>query len=254
MPSPRDSNRAAFVAGPALGGLLLLIGTTDTVLVCALMMLVSAGIVSFLPIGDVINPSTGRRSSRLVHNAGRCLLGPGIRSAIVAAVGVNVLAGLMATLLVRRPAGLDSGGEHAFGLLSLASGVGALAVFVALLGPIPRGRPRVPLITASAAVGVLAATGELSVALLACCMLGASVLATEVLVISAVGRLLPGSLVAAGFGVLDALMTAAMVSGVLVAPVLTACFGLRPTLAGTAVAIPLLAGCAQRSRRERTGR
>ena len=128
---------AAFVAGPALGGLLLLIGTTDTVLVCALMMLVSAGIVSFLPIGDVINPSTGRRSSRLVHNAGRCLLGPGIRSAIVAAVGVNVLAGLMATLLVRIPAGLDSGGEHAFGLLSLASGVGALAVFVALLGPIP---------------------------------------------------------------------------------------------------------------------
>jgi len=161
-----------------------------------------------------------------------------------------VLAGLMATLLVRLSVGLDSGGDRAFGLLSFASGVGAFAAFVTLLRPIQRGRPLVPLATAGAAVGVVAATTEMTVALLACAVLGASILTAEVLMTSVLGRALSGSLIAPGFGVLDALMTAAMVSGALVAPVLTSCFGLRPTLAIAAVAIPLLAICVQQSHRE----
>ncbi len=159
---------AAFVAGPALGGLLLLVDATDSLLVCAAMMLTSAAIASFLEGAEVANRPIEGRSRRVVRDAGRCLLGPGIRPAIVAVVGVDVLSGLMATLLVRIPAGLDSGGERAFGLLSFASGVGAFAAFIALLRPIPRARPLVPLITAGAAVGVLAATGTLPVALMAC--------------------------------------------------------------------------------------
>ena len=89
---------------------------------------------------------------------------------------------------------------------------------------------------------------------MACCGLGASVLAAEVLVISALGRLLPGSLVAPGFGVLDAVMTAAMITGALVAPVLTSCFGLRPTLAIAAVGIPLMATGARQIDPERRRR
>ena len=101
--------------------------------------------------------------------------------------------------------------------------------------------------TAGAAVGVLGATSELSLALLACAVLGASILTTEVLVTSTLGRALPGALVAPAFGLLDAVMTAAMISGVLVAPVLTSSFGLRPTLAIAAVGVPLLASCARPS-------
>ena len=104
---------AAFVAGPALGGLLLLVDATDSLLVCAAMMVVSATIASFLRIAEVVNRPNEGRSRRVVRDAGRCLLGPGIRPAIVALVGVDVLSGLMATLLVRIPAGLDSGGERA---------------------------------------------------------------------------------------------------------------------------------------------
>ena len=245
---------AAFVAGPALGGLLLLVDPTDSVLVCAGMMLTSAAIASLLKGAEVANRPIAGRSRRILRDAGRCLLGPGIRPAIVAVVGVDVLSGLMATLLVRIPSGLDSGGERAFGLLSFASGVGAFAAFIVLLRPIPRARPLLPLIAAGAAVGTLAAPGTLPVALVACCGLGASVLAADVLVISAVSRLLPGALVAPGFGVLDAMMTAAMVTGALVAPVLTSCFGLRPTLAIAAVGIPLLATCARQIDPERRGR
>ncbi len=238
---------AAFVAGPALGGLLLLADTTDSLLVCAAIMAVSATIASFVPIAEMGNRPAEGRSGGLLRDTGRCLLGPAVRPVIVAVVGVNVLAGLMATLLVRLPDELDSGGERAFGLLSCASGVGAFVAFVALLRPVPRGRPLVPVATAGAAVGVLAATSELSVALLACAVLGASILTAEVLVTSTLGRALPGALVAPAFGVLDAVMTAAMISGVLVAPVLTSSFGLRPTLAIAAVGVPLLASCARPS-------
>ena len=101
---------------------------------------------------------------------------------------------------------------------------------------------------------MLAATGTLPVALMACCGLGASVLAAEVLVTSALGCLLPGSLVAPGFGVLDAVMTAAMITGALVAPVLTSCLGLRPTLAIAAVGIPLMATGARQIDPERCRR
>ena len=46
---------AAFVAGPALGGLLLLADTTDSLLVCAAIMVVSATIASFVPIAEMGN-------------------------------------------------------------------------------------------------------------------------------------------------------------------------------------------------------
>lgn len=239
---------AAFIAGPALGGLLLLADTTDSLLVCAVIMAVSATIASFVPIAEMGNRTAEGRSGGLLRDTGRCLLGPAVRPVIVAVVGVNVLAGLMATLLVRLPDELDSGGERAFGLLSCASGLGASVAsvaFVALLRPVPRGRPLVPVATAGAAVGVLGATSELSLALLACAVLGASILTAEVLVTSTLGRALPGALVAPAFGLLDAVMTAAMISGVLVAPVLTSSFGLRPTLAIAAIGVPLLVSCAR---------
>jgi hypothetical protein len=90
--------------------------------------------------------------------------------------------------------------------------------------------------------------------LIACCVLGASILTAEVLVISTLGRALPGPLVAPAFGVLDALMISAMITGAVVAPVLTATFGLRSTLAIAGIGIPLLASCALRSCPDRVRR
>jgi len=192
--------------------------------------------------------SVGRPTSRPVRTAGRCLLGPGIRTTIVVVLAVDMLAGLHAALLARLPTELDLGGERAFGLLSFVSGVGAFGAFVVLVGSTsPRRRPLIPLAGAGCAVGVLSATSDLSVALMASCVIGASILAAEVMVISAAGRLLPGPLVAAGFGVLDALMVAAMIAGAVVAPILTASFGLRPTLAIAGIATPILATCALRA-------
>ncbi len=162
----------------------------------------------------------------------------------MAVLGVNVLAGLNAALLVRLPAGLHLGGERAFGLLSLVFGVGAFGAFIALLGPIRRGRrPMLPLATAGGAVALLSTTSDLPFALVMCGALGASILIAEVLVTGTLGQSLPGALVAPAFGVLDALMVAAMVGGALVAPLLTTAVGLRATLALAGIAVPLLAIC-----------
>ncbi len=181
---------AAFCAGPAFGGLLLVVtGTTASLVVCAAMMLISAALAGFLPrIGGTTRPRS-RLPEQPIRTAGRhLLLESRIRPAMAAVLGVNVLAGLDAALLVRLPAGLDLGGERAFGVLSFAQGAGAFGAFVALIGPIPRGRrPLVPLATAAVAVGVLAATSELSVAVIACCAFGASILTAEVVITGALG-------------------------------------------------------------------
>lgn len=247
---------AAFCAGPALGGLLLLFtDPTSALLVCAAMMAVAAGVATSLPTTGTTDRPIGGRSSRPVRSAGRCLLGPGIRKGIVTVLGVNLIAGLDAALLVRLPAELDLGGERAFGLLSFVHGVGAFAAFVTLLGPFRRGRrPLLPLATAGAAIGMLSVTSDLYIAVVACVALGASILTAEVLVTGALGRSVPGALVAPAFGLLDALMVAAMIGGAAVAPVLTVAFGLRPTLAIAGIGTPLLAICALQSRLDRARR
>jgi hypothetical protein len=178
-----------------------------------------------------------------------------VRRAIVAVVGVNIRAGLNAALLVRLPAELDLGDARAFGLLSFACGVGAFGAFVVLLGPIRRDRrPLLSLAVAGAAATLLAVTSDLSVAMVACSTIGAAILTAEVHVTGILGHSLPRALVAPAFGVLDALLVAAMVGGVLVAPMLTATVGLRPTLAIAGIGTPVLAICSLQLRRRGAGR
>jgi hypothetical protein len=57
-------------------------------------------------------------------------------------------------------------------------------------------------------------------------------------------------LVAPAFGMLDALMVAAMVAGAAIAPVLSASVGLRATLALAGFGTPLLAICSLRVHRD----
>jgi MFS family permease len=235
---------AAFCAGPALGGLLLLVATdaVGSLLVCAAMMLISAGLATSL---RTVSAATRQRDwlpDQRIRTAGRCLVDSRIRPAVVAVLGVNVIAGLDAALLVRLPGALDPTDERSFGLMSLAHGAGAFVAFFALVGPIPRcRRPLLPLIVASGAVVVLGATDELSVAVVACFAIGASILTSEAVVTSAVGRTLPSPLVAPAFGVLDAWMVAAMVAGAALAPLLTVTVGLQPSFVLTGFGIPFLA-------------
>lgn len=242
---------AAFCAGPALGGFLVLtgVGAVSSLLVCTALMLASAAVARGLASVQAPPSRSGSPPDQRIRTAGRHLLDRGIRPAVVAVLGINVLAGIDAALLVRVPAGLGLGDERAFGLLSLAHGFGAAAAFIVLVGPMRRRRgPLLPLVTASGAVAALAATSRLSVALVACVVLGASILTSEAVVTSALGSSLPAPLVAPAFGVLDALMIAAMIAGAALAPLLAMAVGLRWSLAIAGVVTPLLAIGALRQR------
>jgi hypothetical protein len=96
------------------------------------------------------------------------------------------------------------------------------------------------LATAGTAVVALGAFGELPVALLASAVFGAAVLGSEALATAALGRFLPGPLVAPAFGLLDALMVAAMIVGATAGPVFLETVGMRSSLLLAGVAVPLL--------------
>jgi hypothetical protein len=244
---------AAFWAGPALGGILLVAGPPTVIAVGVALSAASVVVArSIASIGAA--PSEVRSTTRSVTAAFGCLLGPAVRPAIVAVIGVNALAGLVTAVLVRLPSELGSGGEREYGVLSFVQGCGALLAFAALVGPVGRvRRPLVPLIAAGAAVGALAAGGELAVAAPACAVFGASVLAAEVVATSSIGRAVPGQYVASAFGLLDAWMVAAMIVGAIAAPALVAAVGLRSSLVLAGVATPVVAVVGLRLRGPATG-
>jgi hypothetical protein len=225
---------AAFLTGPALGGLLLTAGPSGGLLACVSMSVASAALAYSLPtVGLPIRDGAGESLRGAV---GR-LLGPGLRPAMLSVVGVNMLAGLVAVLLVRLPAASHLGGEREYGLLAFAQGVGACCAFVALLASVRlRRRPLAPLIVAGTAVAALAGGGALTIVLPASAVFGAAVMTSEVMASNAVCRDVPRPLVAPAFGILDASMVAAMTAGSMAAPVLVAMLGVRPSLVLVGVA------------------
>ena len=108
--------------------------TTGRAVACAALMVIPRHSLAYLPTAAA--RSRGWLPEQPIRTAGRhLLLESRIRPAMAAVLGVNLLAGLDAALLVRLPAGLDLGGARAFGLLSFAQGAGAFGAFVALVGP-----------------------------------------------------------------------------------------------------------------------
>jgi hypothetical protein len=237
---------AVFWAGPALGGVLLMFGNSVAIVVCTAMSLASCALAGSLP--TVRTQACADSAHDAIRDAVNCMLAPAARPAILSVVGVNLLAGLLTALLVRLPAGLDLGGERAYGLLSFVQGCGAFAAFAALAGSVRFARRSLlPLAAASTSVAALGVATELVVALLACTVFGAAILASEAIATSSLGRSLPAPMLAPAIGVLDAWMVGAMVIGAGVAPALVASVGLRPglVLAGAATAL-LAIGAARR--------
>jgi hypothetical protein len=231
---------AAFWGGPALGGLLLVTaGTSATIFAGGAMSIGSIAVARSIPPAAATAPE--HHVGRSVWGAFGYLCGSAVRPAVFSVIGVNVLAGLVTAVLVRLPSELGSGDAREYGLLSLFQGCGAVVAFAALVGRVRRvRRPLLPLAAAGTAVAALAAGSLLAIAALACLIFGAAVLASEVVATSTVGGDVPRSYVAPAFGLLDAWMVAAMVTGAAVSPVLLATVGVRWSLVLAGVATPAL--------------
>lgn len=230
---------AAFWAGPALGGILLLAGDGVVVGVTVAMFLAAAASARLVP--EVSGLDVDSPPVAALRGALSSLASPGVRAATVSVLGLNVVGGLFTTLLVTLPAELHLGGEAEFGLLSAAHGVGSVLAFVILMWSTRiSGRPLLPLVLGGAAVATMALTGVFVVALVATTLLGLAVLAAEVLAANVLARRVALPLVAPAFGLLDALMVAAMVAGSMLAPLVDR-VGHRPSLVVTGIAALILA-------------
>jgi hypothetical protein len=235
---------AVFWAGPAVGGGLLVLGEAAATSLSATMALASAVLAWTVPAVTAPASRASARSAMLL--ATKCLLGPVLRPAVLSVVGANLLAGLVTAVLVRLPVELQLGGDREYGLLSFAQGCGAGAAFVALVWSVgAQRRPVAPLAALGGAVALLATSGHLAVALMACTLLGASIFTSEVQATRALGRAALNSSLAPAIGLLDAWMVASMIAGACAGPLLSSTIGLRWTLLGAATAVPLLAfaGC-----------
>jgi hypothetical protein len=236
---------AAFWAGPALGGLLLVVGGTGAVAVATAMALLAAVLSPVVPLLRR-RPDDEPMPAGLFRAVVRQLVRPAARPAIVSVMAINVLGGLLAVLLVRLPADLDFGGRREFGLLTTAQGFGAVLAFGFTLGSSAlRRRVRIPLVAAVVAA-VVAASGWLPSTVLACTTFGAAALAAEALATNVLCRVVPSDLVAPAFGMLDAWMVAAMMAGSVAAPAVVGALGVRAGIVLTSVVVGALSVLAMR--------
>ena len=264
-----------IMAGPALGGVLLLLGSPALAFVVNAATF-GAAAVCVLLIGDrgafaaVAAPSRQRTTiggalaetprgiadgaaALRAHPAAIRLVGADLMCSVVYGMQTVVL------VLVARQVGL---GLHGYGYLLAALGAGALAG-TSLAGRALRLPPRLGLALPMALVGLsmlampIAHWGAVAIAL--ACVSGAGSILVEVLTETGLQRMLPAEVFGRAYGLALPASIAGIVAGSLIAPVLVSALGLTGCLvAAGAVALgyglQLLARGATRASRLRPAR
>jgi MFS family permease len=238
---------AAFVAGPALAGLMLAAsGHRQVMLTACVLMSIALLIADRDPLRsspDSADSPTERCGNSLTRGV-RAVADRSARPAVITLLAVNTLAGLEAVALVSVADLFPDAGRAGYEILTAASGVGAVcAVALAVAGATGRdgpGTPPVPVGVLALALAALSAAPELAVGAVIVGIAGAAAMFAE---ISAVGRLqrqLPSDALAPAFGLLDSLLVAGMLAGAGTAPLAITTIGARPALLLTAIALAWL--------------
>jgi predicted MFS family arabinose efflux permease len=235
----------AFMVGPALGGLVLLAGSSSLVLVVNALAFVTA-LALFLPVG--VLPGAGAAEAPDSFGGAlaaglRTIVGSGrVLAPMLLVVCVNLVYGGSLVCLAAYARVRLGSGESGLGVLTAALGVGALAgVFLA--NPLARARRPMRAVLVSALLAglpfaVLAAIGQTAVASVLLMGAGAASIVTEVLAVTLLQRSLPPTVVARVFGVLDALVIGAVLVGAAVMHPMIEVLGLETAVLVMGVFVP----------------
>ncbi|MBO0812361.1 MAG: MFS transporter [Microlunatus sp.] len=235
------------VAGPALGGVLLLLGSPAIAfLINAASFVFSALLVATMPRGPLFRPADrlGRtqlagsaRTQQLLADLGRGLAAlrssPVAMRLVAADISCSVVYGAQTVLLVLVARNLGHGGDG-YGWLLAACGLGG--VLVIGLGPRAAGsrRPRLVLAAALLCVAVpspvLAVTSSTALALAVCVIGGGGAILVEILADTGLQKSLDEEVLGRAYGIALPAAVAGIAVGSLVAAPLVDLLGLRGSL------------------------
>lgn len=257
----------SFIIGPAIGGLLLVVGTvTIAFLVNALTFAFIAAILWRLPHsrgptkGMAATPEASAEASGIEDpEAPPTPSVPEAASPSKPGLRVRPLAGLT---LIQLMAGFLGGGfqvitvilaidvlkagEEANGYLNAAIGLGGLAGGIGAGALVLRRSLGLPLIAGAVIMGLgtlaLGAATSLPFALVAIGVASAGSLVIDIIVTTLFQRLVPNELLGRAGGVLMAVSTLTAAAGAFLLPVLVQNMGTFPSLAGAGIATVVLTG------------
>ncbi len=226
----------AVVIGPAIGGLVLVFGsTTWAFAINALTFLASAAVLRG------IHPIPG--ASSLEGTSLRAQLAGGwhvLRTSRAARwltatqmMGAGVY-GLVTVFFVLIPTDLLDAGSSGTGLLYAAVGIGGVAIAGVTTTMADSRRPSIWLVVAIALSGLplaaLAPMDSMGLALGVVAVLGAALVVGDIVAMTVLQRSLPPDAIARVFGMADALTVLAMLAGSAVAPMVVDALGLEEAL------------------------
>ncbi|HEY1619057.1 MAG TPA: MFS transporter [Streptosporangiaceae bacterium] len=245
-----------IIAGPALGGVLLLLGSPALAFaINGLTFGLSAATVLAIPAGVWFRAGAGDRTADSAERPGGLLSDiaagaaalrsrPGALRLVGGDVMCSVVYGMQTVLLllVARQSGL---GLHGYGYLFAAIGAGALAGTALASRALRQPGQRAVLACSLAAVGLpmllLAVTRGPAVALVLVAVNGAGAVLVEILTETGLQRMLPAEVFGRAYGLALPAAIAGIALGSLIAPVLVAAFGTTGALLACGVAAPLYA-------------
>jgi MFS family permease len=238
-------NGFGIIAGPALGGVLLLLGSPALAFgLNAVTFGLSALAVLAIPADLTFRPARmARRPEGLLHGIADGAAALRSHPAALRLVGADIMCSLIygtqtvLLLLVSRSLGM---GAHGYGYLFAGLGAGALAG-TALAGRVQRwGHPRLVLAAALAAVGLpmplLAVAHWPAIAIALVAATGTGAILVEILTDTGLQRMLDEDVFGRAYGLALPASLAGIVVGSLVAPLLTDALGARGALVAMGLA------------------
>lgn len=238
----------ALIVGPAIGGLLLLLGSAALAFVVnGITFLFSAACVVWIRTRSATSNETSARQSvtrRMIDGLNAITSSPQVTIVVAFVFAASFLYGHESVLLVFVSERLLGTGSEGVGFLNAAIGAGGVlaAGATSRLARSERSRRILTLgIVASALpLAIVAAVGSPWIAYGLMGLIGAGSIAFEVVSMTLLQRGVPRDVLARVFGMLDSLAVAGVMLGSLVAPLLVAALGLRATLVVVGTSIPLL--------------
>ncbi len=246
----------SYALGPALGGVLLLLGSPSAALAVNGFTFLASAVFTAMIRGDLgpdaehvadvpIAAAVAIPSPRLIDGLRALMSSPFVVALVVTQVMTNVLYGMETVLYALASTDLLGMGVDGVAFLYAAIGVGGIAA--AGIAQRLSGRSEAGVILAVSAVmcglpmATLAFIRVPSVAIAVLLVEGAAMIVVDVMAVTSLQRLLGADVLGRAFGTLDSLTVAGILVGIVLAPVLVAKVGLDAALL-TGGALMLLAG------------